>query len=216
MYELVIFDLDGTLLNSIRDLANACNYALEVNGYNTHEIEKYNKFVGDGRYTLIERILPLENRTEENISKLLIDFDYYYNKHMLDYTEPYEGIDNVLDKLKSKDIKLAIVSNKPHEYVEGIVKKYFNNKIEYVYGHRKGYNTKPDPVTINEVIERLKINKKNTIYIGDSNVDIKTAQNAGIKSIGVLWGFRGEEELRKEGADYIVANSKELLSILID
>lgn len=216
MNKLVIFDLDGTLLNSIDDLGNACNYALKKNGYNVHRIEAYKKFVGDGRYVLIERILPTNSRNEENIKKVLYDFDMYYNEHMLDYTQPYEGIESVIDTLKSKGIKLAVVSNKPHEYVQGIVKKYFEDKIDCVYGHRVGYNTKPDPVTINEVIEKFKIDKSETIFVGDSNVDIRTAQNAGVKSIGVLWGFRDEEELRSEGADYIVSDSDELLSTIVD
>ena len=137
MINSIIFDLDGTLLNTIEDLANACNYALTTLGYKTHEVEKYKTFVGNGRYKLVERMLPEDNRSVENIEKALELFDSYYEKHMIDMTKPYDGIMEMLDCLISKSINIAVVSNKPHEFTTEVVKNYFGDRFEVVYGHKK-------------------------------------------------------------------------------
>ena len=216
MFKIAIFDLDGTLLNTIDDLANACNYALKEFSFPIHEVNKYKIFVGNGIYKLVERAVPNDKRDKETVLKVLGLFTDYYNKHMMDVTKPYEGIIELLDEIKRRNIKLAVVSNKKHEFTLEIVKKYFGNKFDMVIGHRENYKEKPDPTSVLEVLEEFSIEKSNCIYVGDSNIDIITANNAGVKSVGVTWGFRDEEELSKEGATYIVNNIKELRDIIID
>lgn len=215
MFKTVIFDLDGTLINSIGDLAAACNYGLKKYNFPTHDVEEYKMFVGDGRYKLIERMISQDLRTEENINKLLALFDEYYGQHMFDYTKPYDGIIDMLDELRNRGIKLAVVSNKPHEFATKIVSDFLGDRFEVVFGHRQGCPTKPDAYSVNEVIKIIGAKKEECLYVGDSNVDIITARNAEVKSAGVLWGFRSEEELRKEGADYIAGNIEELTNIIL-
>ena len=216
MIKAAIFDLDGTLLNTLEDVVNACNYALKKCNFKTHSIEEYKVFVGDGRSKLIERIVPDEYKGNDEVkNKVLRLFDEYYSGHMLDMTKPYEGICEMLKSLKEKGVKLAVVSNKPDEFVGGIVKKYFGDTFEIVHGQRTNYPVKPDPTTVYEVIESFGIKLNESIYVGDSNVDIYTAKNAKVKSIGVAWGFRGEEELREAGADYIVYDSNEIAELIL-
>ena len=214
MINSIIFDLDGTLLNTIEDLANACNYALTTLGYKTHEVEKYKTFVGNGRYKLVERMLPEDNRSVENIEKALELFDSYYEKHMIDMTKPYDGIMEMLVCLISKSINIAVVSNKPHEFTTEVVKNYFGDRFEVVYGHKKNTKEKPDPWAVLEVIDEFKVNKDECLYVGDSEIDINTAKNAGVKSVGVEWGFRGKGELESAGANYIVNKPEQILEIL--
>ena len=216
MIKAAIFDLDGTLLNTLEDVVNACNYALKKCNFKTHSIEEYKVFVGDGRSKLIERIVPDEYKGNDEVkNNVLRLFDEYYSEHMLDMTKPYEGICEMLKSLKEKGVKLAVVSNKPDEFVGGIVKKYFGDTFEIVHGQRTNYPVKPDPTTVYEVIESFGIKLNESIYVGDSNVDIYTAKNAKVKSIGVAWGFRGEEELREAGADYIVYDSNEITELIL-
>lgn len=214
MIEAVIFDLDGTLLDTIEDLANACNYSLKALGYNTYEVEKYKSFVGNGRHKLIERILPEGDKDRDVFSKALALFDKYYEEHMVDMTKPYKGIIELLDDLVEKGIKLAVVSNKPHKFTIRVVKKYFGDRFNIVYGQREGYPVKPDPRTVFEVIDNLGVTLENCVYVGDSDVDIKTAKNSGVKSIGVAWGFRGQGELEEAGADFIVRSVDELCEVV--
>lgn len=215
MVKAVIFDLDGTLLDTIEDLANACNYSLSTLGYEVYKIDEYKRFIGNGRYKLIERILPEGSKKGDSFNRALALFDQYYGEHMVDMTRPYEGIIDLLDCLIEKGIKLTIVSNKPHEFTTEVVEKYFGNSFEIVYGQREGCPVKPDPRTIFEVIDRIEVDLQNCVYVGDSDVDIKTARNAGIKSIGVAWGFRGQGELEEAGADFIATSVKELEKIIL-
>ena len=214
MIKSIIFDLDGTLLNTIEDLANACNYALTTLGYKTHEVEKYKTFVGNGRYKLVERMLPEDRRDMDNIEKSLQLFDTYYEKHMIDMTKPYDGIMEMLDSLINRGINIAVVSNKPHEFTTEVVKNYFGDRFKVVYGHKKNTKEKPDPWAVLEVIEEFNVNKDECLYIGDSEIDINTAKNAGVKSVGVEWGFRGKGELEAAGANYIVNKPEQILEIL--
>lgn len=216
MFKVAIFDLDGTLLNTLDDLANACNYALNKFSFPTHEVEEYKKFIGNGIYKLVERAVPNNKKDKETVEKVLEIFSEYYNEHMIDMTKPYEGIITLLDELRLKGIKLAVVSNKKHEFTMQIVEKYFGDRFDIVFGHRESYKAKPDPVSVLEVIDKFNILKNECIYIGDSNVDIMTARNSGIECIGVSWGFRGKEELAKAGADYIADNIIELKDILMN
>ena len=216
MFKVAIFDLDGTLLNTLEDLANACNHALNKFSFPTHNVEEYKKFIGNGIYKLVERALPNNKKDKETVEKVLKTFSDYYNEHMIDMTKPYDGIVDILDELRAKGIKLAVVSNKKHEFTIEIVKKYFGDRFDIVFGHRENYKEKPDPTSVLEVIEKLNILKSECIYIGDSNVDILTAKNAGVKSVGVSWGFRGREELANEGANYLADNNIELLNIILN
>lgn len=215
MFKVAIFDLDGTLLNTIEDLANACNYALGKFSFPTHSIEKYKIFVGNGLYKLVERALPLEKRDKETVEMVLEIFSKYYNEHMMDMTKPYDGIVELLDELISNGVELAVVSNKQHDFTLEMIKKYFGCRFKAVFGHRENYKAKPDPTTVLEVIDSFNISKDKCIYIGDSNVDIITARNAKVTSVGVTWGFRGEDELTREGANYIVNDTKALKDIII-
>lgn len=215
MFKVAIFDLDGTLLNTLDDLANACNYALNKFSFPTHKVEKYKKFIGNGIYKLIERALPDDKKDKETIKKVLEVFSDYYNEHMMDMTKPYDGIISLLDELRIKGIRLAVVSNKKHEFTVEIVKKYFDDRFDIVFGHRDSYKEKPDPTSVLEVIDKFNILKSECIYIGDSNVDIITAKNAEVKCIGVTWGFRDNDELAEEGANYLANNIVELKNIII-
>lgn len=215
MIKAVIFDLDGTLLNTIEDLANACNYALKQSKFPIHEVEKYKTFVGDGRYKLIERIVPQDFRTDETISKVLALFDEYYEAHMIDMTKPYQGVIELLDDLNNSGLKLAVVSNKPHEFTVEVVKKFFGDKLHITFGHRANTPTKPNPYSLIEAIELFNIEKHECVYVGDSNVDVETAKNAEVKSVGVAWGFRGAGELEEAGADYIVNTIEELRELIL-
>ena len=216
MFKVAIFDLDGTLLNTLEDLANACNHALNKFSFPTHNIEEYKKFIGNGIYKLVERAVPNNKKDKETVDKVLKTFSDYYNEHMIDMTKPYDGIVELLDELRAKGIKLAVVSNKKHEFTIEIVKKYFGDRFDIVFGHRENYKEKPDPTSVLEVIAKLNILKSECIYIGDSNVDILTAKNAGVKSVGVSWGFRDTEELANEGANYLADNNIELLNIILN
>lgn len=214
MYELAIFDLDGTLLDTISDLSTACNVALETFGYPRHSEETYKTYVGNGIYKLVERSLPLEARKEENVLRVKEVFDAYYKAHSLDQTKPYEGIINLLKNLKSKGISCGVVTNKAHPYAVELVNLFFRDLIEHTVGQREGIPTKPHPQGVLEMMTYFKVPREACIYIGDSNVDMQTAQAAKLESIGVLWGFRSREELIQAGATYLVENTGQLEGII--
>lgn len=215
MFKTAIFDLDGTLLNTLEDLANSCNYALNKFDFQTHEVEKYKSFIGNGLYKLVERVVPDGKRDKEIVNKVLQVFNQHYNDHMMDVTKPYDGIIELLDNLSNNGVKLALVSNKQHEFTIEIIKRYFGDRFDIVFGHRSNYKAKPDPVSVLEVINIFNTPKDECIYIGDSNIDIITARNADIASVGVVWGFKGKEELSKEGATYLAHSVKELEDIIL-
>ncbi|PHV71679.1 phosphoglycolate phosphatase [Sporanaerobium hydrogeniformans] len=210
MYTLALFDLDGTLLNTLEDLADATNVALREHGFKEHPIEAYKTYVGNGVYKLVERALPPESRQEEIILKVKASFDAYYGIHSQDKTKPYEGILPLLKKLKENEVSCAVITNKPHAYAVELVNDVFGDLIACTYGQRQGIPTKPDPTGVLDCIEYLKIPKNQCVYIGDSNVDIETAARAELPSIGVLWGFRTKKELLEAGAKALVASPKEL------
>lgn len=214
MYQLAIFDLDGTLLDTISDLSTACNVALETFGYPLHSEETYKTYVGNGIYKLVERSLPLEARKEENVLRVKEVFDAYYKAHSLDQTKPYVGIINLLKNLKDQGISCGVVTNKAHSYAVELVKLFFGDLIEHTVGQREGIPTKPHPQGVLEMMMQFKAPHEACIYIGDSNVDMQTAQAAQLKSIGVLWGFRSREELIQSGATYLVENTEQLEAII--
>lgn len=212
---LCIFDLDGTLINSIDDISYAVNRGLKILGLPQHETYKYYHFVGNGMKKLCERSLPSANKYQSD--KLLDLYSDYYIKHCTERTVPYDGIINFINKLKEYDyITTAILSNKPHEQTLSIVNHIFGDNIfDMVLGQKEEYPIKPDPTLIQIIMKELGFDSSNTINIGDSDVDVILGKNADISTIGVSWGFRGEEELKKFGACYIAHNTDELLEYIL-
>ena len=205
MKKLAIFDLDGTLLNTIEDLGYAANHALQAHGYPTHSIASYPFFVGNGVRRLIERVLPEDARTEATIDRLLVTFKEYYNDHNTDYTKPYEGIPELLSLLSSRGVAIAVASNKYQAATEKLISHFFPTlSFIAVEGQKEGVPVKPDPSIVFEILAKAKTPKADTIYIGDSGVDMETACRACVDSVGVTWGFRPEKELVENHADTIV------------
>lgn len=213
MKKLAIFDLDGTLLNTITDLGKACNYALGEMGFATHPIQAYAYMVGNGVRNLMKK--AQQDADEETIDKLLEIFMTYYNNHCLDSTKPYPGIPELLENLTNRGISLAVASNKYQEATEKIISGTLPNfNFVAVEGMREGRNRKPDPSIIFSVLEQFPVPKRDVIYIGDSGIDIECAKRACIDSIGVSWGFRPASELRRANADFIVSHPAEILEHL--
>lgn len=211
---LVIFDLDGTLVNSIADLAAASNYALEKCGFPIHSPEAYPYFVGNGVRKLIERVVPESARNEETIEKVLKEFTNYYNGHMTDKTMPYPGIVDLLVELKKRGDNIAVASNKYKAGVEKLIHHFFP-MVEWsaIEGQQEGVPTKPDPSVVFEILSKCPTPKSEVLYVGDSGVDMITAARAGVDSVGVSWGFRPVKELNENFADYIVNSPEEILSL---
>ena len=211
MKKLVIFDLDGTLLNTIADLANSTNYALKVLGYPIHEPDKYNFMVGNGINKLFERALPDGEKTEENVLRVRQEFVPYYDQHNADKSRPYPGVTELLETLQTAGMQLAVASNKYQAATEKLIAHYFPN-IEFtaVFGQREGIPVKPDPIIVKEILQIAKVQEEETLYVGDSGVDMQTAINAGVTSCGVTWGFRPRTELESFHPDHIVDNAEEI------
>ena len=216
MKKLAIFDLDGTLLNSIDDLGHAANYALEKNGYPTHSIASYPFFVGNGVRRLIERVLPEDARTVNIVDRLLVHFKEYYNEHNTDFTVPYQGIPELLNKLSAHGVAIAVASNKYQQATEKLINHYFPNiSFVAVEGQKDNVPVKPDPSIVFEILSKEKMPKADTIYIGDSGVDMETARRACVDSVGVTWGFRPEKELIESHADNIVNSPSEIAALVL-
>lgn len=212
---LFIFDLDGTLIDSLEDLTNSCNYALQLHGFPLHQQDRYKLFVGNGVRKLVERALPASYQDESNIERVLATFLPYYEKHSRDRTAPYEGILPLLHWLKLQGHLISIASNKYHKAVLELVPYYFSDiHFDLVLGHREGYLAKPDPQIVLDTLSTLGVDKEDCFYLGDSSVDMLTAKNASVKAIGVTWGFRTEEELKTSGADIIIHHPSELENAL--
>ena len=213
MFRYVFFDLDGTLLNTLEDLADAGNYALTEQGLEAYPVEKYRYFVGNGIPKLIERILP--PGSDDDLRRMTHDlFSKYYSDHSEDNTVPYPGIPELLDDLEKLGIKTAVITNKDDIYAKELIKKYFGDSIDLVCGSVPGTPHKPDPYWVNKAAELLSAKREEILYVGDSGVDMQTAKNAGLASAGVLWGFRQESELRENGADHICTSPADILRIV--
>ncbi len=211
MKKLVIFDLDGTLLNTIADLADSTNHALKALGYPTHEPDQYNFMVGNGINKLFERALPDGEKTEENVLRVRQEFVPYYDRHNADKSRPYPGVAELLETLQTAGMQLAVASNKYQAATEKLVAHYFPNiRFTAVLGQREGIPVKPDPVIVKDILQIAKVQKEETLYVGDSGVDMQTAINAGVTSCGVTWGFRPRNELESFHPDYIVDNAEEI------
>ncbi len=216
-FDLAIFDLDGTLVNSLDDLGNAVNKALEEFGYPKHEMEKYRFFVGNGAAKLCERALPEDKRTPEETARLLKRFGEIYGENCFVLTAAYDGIPEMLEKLDLAGVTCAVASNKPDEFSQVVVSKLLDMEhFALVMGKREGVPTKPSPDIINNIISELGMKKENAIVIGDSCVDVQTAHNSGLECIGCNWGFRGEKELKDNGCEYIAYKPEDILKIILE
>jgi phosphoglycolate phosphatase len=215
MVKCCIFDLDGTLVNSLNDLANAANNALAALGFPVYDIEKYKQFIGNGVAKLIERILPDNHKTDENKQKMRKLFDEKYDKCCTDFTKPYSHIRETLTELKKRNIILAVVTNKPDETAKKILNKLLPNIFDDIFGNTNDTKPKPAPDLCFQILKTHNINADDCVFIGDSNVDMQTAANARIISIGVTWGFRSRQELEQTGANFIINTPKELLELEI-
>lgn len=210
---LIIFDLDGTLINTIDDLGQACNHALSACGYPTHKIEDYPRLVGNGINKLIERALPEEYRNEATVLRLREYFVPYYDAHNCDLTRPYDGIPALLQALKTQGHILAVASNKYQAATEKIVAQLFPDTFDVVLGERDGVARKPHPQIVYDILLD-RSDKSETLYIGDSLVDAETAQAAGVKLVLCTWGFCTEEQLATANPDYMVHHPAEILPII--
>ena len=214
MYKLAIFDLDGTLVNSLEDLADAWNKALATHGFETYETERYRYFVGNGSLKLIERVLPHDKYTEENISKLMASFNEEYGNNYNVKTRPYSGMAGLVERLGSSGVLTAVASNKPDMFTHIIIDEMFGDIFSYVSGKKDGFATKPNADIVMDIMDKLGAAPSETVIIGDSSVDMLTAKNAGTDSIGCTWGFRTEDELIKSGACHIAHTAEDVYLII--
>lgn len=218
---LIIFDLDGTLINTIDDLGQACNHALSACGFPTHKIEDYPRLVGNGINKLIERALPEEHRQQATVLRLREYFVPYYDAHNCDLTHPYDGIPELLAALKAAGHTLAVASNKYQAATEKIVAQLFPDTFDVVLGERDGIARKPDPQIVWDIVERtaqsaysLELRGKGILYIGDSLVDAETAKAANLPFIACTWGFCTTEQLQTAVPDYLVHHPSEILKLV--
>lgn len=214
MYNAFIFDLDGTLLNTIDDLANAANWVCEQNGWPTHTVDQYRYFVGNGIPKLVERFSPEEQRTPDRLAETLAQFSARYAAHKADCTAPYPGIREALEQLKASGAALGVLSNKEDSLARAVVEQYFGKGLfDLVRGACPGVPVKPDPTAVRGMLAQPPFAGRSTVFVGDSNVDILTAKAAGLDSCGVLWGFRTRDELEQAGADHLAAQPEELVQL---
>ncbi len=213
-YNTIIFDLDGTLLNTLDDLRDSVNYALNKYGYPTRNLEEIRSFVGNGASILIKRAVPT-GTSPEDITKCFQVFHDHYDTNMFNKTCPYDGIYSLLAGLKEQGYKLAIVSNKYDAAVKSLCKDYYDDFIQVAIGESPNVAKKPAPDSVYKALEELGSTKEQAIFVGDSDIDVQTAKNAGLICVGVTWGFRNREVLEAEGADIIIDNPEDLLDYLI-
>jgi phosphoglycolate phosphatase len=212
-FKASLFDLDGTLLNTLDDLADTANAALASLHHPVHPTDSYRYFVGEGLNILIKRIMPAAC-SEQQVAECEDIFKRMYALHWADKSRPYEGVEAMLSSLKKMGRKLAILSNKPDDFTGMCVKRYFPaNMFACVYGQREGIPKKPDPAGALFIAERLGIKPADILYVGDTATDMQTGKSAGMMTAGVLWGFREINELQKNGADYIVSHPREIVKL---
>ena len=215
MIKTILFDLDGTLLNTIDDLADAGNWVCAQHGWPTFTVEQFKHMVGNGIPKLIERFSPESARTPDQLAATLAEFTARYDAHKEDKTAPYPGIPELLDALKAEGIQTAVFSNKADPLCGKIIEHYFGaGSFSIVRGNRPGVPTKPDPTGVYSLMKDLGAEKDSTLFVGDSDVDILTGHNAGLPAMGALWGFRGRAELTAAGADALAAVPADILDFI--
>ncbi len=215
MIKAVIFDLDGTLLDTIEDIANTCNQLLEKRGYPSLPIKDYKIYVGKGVKNLLIKLIEVLKMPEQLLDELMSDYYEIYPIESTKTTKIYPGISEMLETMKKMDIKINVLSNKPHEQVIDLMPKYFSeNTFDIIYGKHEGVKAKPDPTLLKKMMKELKVKKSEVLYVGDTKTDMETALNASVASVGVLWGFREETELVQSRASYIITHPKEMIHII--
>jgi phosphoglycolate phosphatase len=215
VYKALIFDLDGTLLNTLDDLGNAMNRVLAKEGFPLHPVDAYRYFVGDGVTMLVTRTLPEDKRDTDTIQRCLEVFREDYSQSWNIKTKPYNGIPEMLDAVAARGLKMAILSNKPHDFTKYCVAELLPDwKFEMVLGQRDGIPRKPDPMGALEIADYFQLPVSEILYLGDTAVDMQTAIAAQMFPVGVLWGFRPREELQQSGARVLLSQPSELLSFL--
>lgn len=216
MYKNIIFDLDGTILNTLEDLAAATNWVCTQHGWPAHEVEEYKYFVGNGAPKLLSRVVPDGVELTDALHRqLLEEFTRRYNAHKEDKTTVYAGMPQALKRLKEAGLTLAVLSNKPHGAAFPVVERYYPGVFDAVQGALDGLPVKPDPTLLHRLMGELGATAADTLFVGDSNVDIRTAKNGGLTGCGVLWGFRTRAELEAEGADFIAETPEKLVELIL-
>ena len=216
MTKLCIFDLDGTVLDTVHTIAYYGNYALSKHGIEPIEDKEYNYFAGNGAVNLIKRALRFRDAlTDETFEKVFADYNTAYNANTSYLTAPFEGIQETLDTIKAQGIKMAILSNKPHFATCGVINSLFGEGyFDCVYGQRENVPIKPDPTAVYGIMNEMNVNPEDCLYIGDTGTDMKTGKNANLCTVGVTWGFRGKDELIQGGADIIIDEPRQLLDCI--
>ena len=212
-FNTVIFDLDGTILDTLCDLRDSVNFALTNNGLPCRNTEEIRAFVGNGIRLLIERAVP-ENTDKETVEKCFFDFKEHYKINSANSTMPYDGIIDVLYRLKEKGVGLSVVSNKADFAVQSLVETYFAGIFDFAVGEKDGVRRKPYPDSVFAAMEYLGADKTKTVYVGDSEVDVETAVNSSIPCVSVTWGFRDKEVLEKLNPEYIIDEPKQIVNII--
>lgn len=213
MYKAVIFDLDGTLLNTLDDLAASVNFALKTCGYPERTIEEVRAFIGNGVIKLMQRATP-DGISQEDFDRCFGSFRTHYLKHMFDTTKPYDGILPLLDTLKAAGIKTAVVSNKLHSGVVGLCKDFFGDRLTCAFGVLDESERKPAPANVFKAIKEMQVEAADCVYVGDSEVDVQTANNAGLDCIAVTWGYRDPDVLKMNSPKYMIEKPEEILPIV--
>ena len=214
MIKAVLFDLDGTLANSLTDLANATNFAIGQFGFPARETDAYKYFAGDGMPKMIERALPTADNGGDTVSAILPVFMKRYSEHYCDNTKAYDGMPELIDSLKKRNIKIAVVTNKAQKMANKVVFKLYGDSFDLIIGKREGIPAKPDPTAALIAMRELSVKAHECVFVGDSEMDVKTGVNSGAYPVGVLWGFRLQDELLRGGARSIIKKPEELLEII--
>ena len=212
-YDLAIFDLDGTILDTLEDLAASVDHALAACGYPARTLDEVRRFVGNGVRKLVERAVPAGTAAED-VERVFAAFKAHYAGHSMDATRPYEGVPALLAQLKRDGVRLAVVSNKLDGAVGPLCQRFFPGVFDVTVGERPGVRKKPAPDAVDAVLRTLAIPREKAVYIGDSEVDVETAKNAGMDELAVTWGFRDGETLRRAGAKRLVSSPEELYGLL--
>ena len=215
MVRTVIFDLDGTLLNTIQDLANAGNWTCRKNGWPEYTLPAFQAMVGHGIANLVKQFSPEDCREPEQLARTIADYTAYYGAHCVDETAPYKGIPELLRELKERGLQLAVYSNKADEFTRRIIGHWFPDTFALVRGKLEGVPVKPEAAGIRMVLELLEADPASTLFVGDSNVDIQTGHNGSLKACGVTWGFRSRESLEAAGADFLADTVEELKQVIL-
>ncbi len=210
----VLFDLDGTINNTVNDIAASGNYALSKHGFPTHPADSFKLFAGSGTYIMLQRAMPEEHKNDGSVELIIDDYLEHYSVHSMDTTAPYEGIRELIDEVKARGYKMAVVTNKPDAVAKQLLADMFPDKFDVVIGQIDGMPVKPNPAMPLLAMDELGVKPDECVFVGDSGVDIMTGKNSGAYPIGVLWGFRGREELLECGAKELIEKPCELLDIL--